>query len=166
MNTKDLKSFRAVYEEPSINQAAKKLFITPQGLSRNIRALETELYTVLFERTRQGVKPTESACLLYGRAEGLVRQLKAVENGNRQLKNKGIVLRIGCACGVFNVLPFRLVQRFTEENSRIRVEWNDGNPWSAWMTYLYYINMVHIYINCTDCSNRACLKSKKIGITT
>ncbi|WP_235839108.1 LysR family transcriptional regulator [Clostridium sp. Marseille-P2415] len=125
MNTKDLKSFKAVYEERSINQAAKKLFITPQGLSKNIRALETELDTVLFERTRQGVKPTESACLLYDRAEVLIRQFKAVENGIRQLKNRGIVLRIGCACGVFNVLPFRLVQRFTEENSRIRVEWNE-----------------------------------------
>ncbi len=125
MNIKDLKSFKTVYEEQSINQAAKKLFITPQGLSKNIRVLETELDTVLFERTRQGVKPTESACLLYDRAEVLIRQLKALENGIKQLKNKGIVLRIGCACGVFNVLPFRLVQMFTEENRQIRVEWNE-----------------------------------------
>ena len=50
MNVKDLKSFEAVYEERGINQAAQKLFITPQGLSRNIKMLESELDTVLFER--------------------------------------------------------------------------------------------------------------------
>ena len=46
MNVKDLKSFEAVYEERGINQAAQKLFITPQGLSRNIKMLESELDTV------------------------------------------------------------------------------------------------------------------------
>ena len=30
MDTKDLKAFTTVYEEKSINAAAKKLFITPQ----------------------------------------------------------------------------------------------------------------------------------------
>ena len=34
MNVKDLKSFEAVCEGRGINQAAQKLFITPQGLSR------------------------------------------------------------------------------------------------------------------------------------
>lgn len=125
MNTKDLESFKAVFEARSINQAAKKLYITPQGLSKNLKALEVELDTVLFERTRQGVKPTESAFLLFDKAELLIRQLKAVEQGIRQLNHHDIVLRIGCACGVFNVLPFQLVQRFMEEHSHIRVEWNE-----------------------------------------
>lgn len=125
MNTKDLKSFIAVYEARSINQAAKKLFITPQGLSKNIKALETELQTTLFERNRQGVKPTESAYLLYDKAEVLIQQFNAVENGIRQLNQQDIVLRIGCACGVFNVLPFALIQRFMKENNGIQVEWNE-----------------------------------------
>lgn len=125
MNTKDLKSFETVYEEQSINQAAKKLFITPQGLSKNIKALEQELDTVLFERTRQGVSPTESAYLLYEKAEFLIRQFETVEYGIRQLKHQKISLRIGCACGVFNVLPFRLLQTFMEEQHQIAVEWSE-----------------------------------------
>ena len=65
MNTKDLKCFEAVYQENSISRAARRLYITPQGLGKNIRNLEAELETVLFERTKQGVCPTESADFLY-----------------------------------------------------------------------------------------------------
>ncbi|MCA5959357.1 LysR family transcriptional regulator [Blautia sp. RD014234] len=47
MNTKDLKCFEAVYQEKSISRAARRLYITPQGLGKNIRTLEAELETVL-----------------------------------------------------------------------------------------------------------------------
>ena len=123
MNVKDLKSFEAVYEERGINQAAQKLFITPQGLSRNIKMLESELDTVLFERTKQGVRPTESAELLHERAGILIREFEEIRNGIQQLKNEKRLLRIGCACGVFNVLSFPVIQRFIDENPEISVEW-------------------------------------------
>ncbi len=42
MDTKDLRCFCRVYEERGINQAAKQLFISPQGLSRIIAKLEAE----------------------------------------------------------------------------------------------------------------------------
>ena len=45
MDTKDLRAFLRVYEEKSVNKAAKQLFITPQGLSRVIHNLETDLDT-------------------------------------------------------------------------------------------------------------------------
>lgn len=123
MNVKDLKSFEAVYEELSINQAAQRLFISPQGLSRNIKLLEGELDTILFERTKQGVRPTGSAHLLHERAGILIREFEEIRNGIQQLKNEKRLLRIGCACGVFNVLSFPLIQEFIEENSAISVEW-------------------------------------------
>ena len=52
MDTKEIRSFRLVYEERSINKAAEQLFITPQGLSRIIHNLEEELQITLFERTK------------------------------------------------------------------------------------------------------------------
>ena len=64
MNTKDLKCFEAVYQEKSISRAARRLYITPQGLGKNIRTLEAELETVLFERTKQGMRPTQGADFL------------------------------------------------------------------------------------------------------
>ena len=125
MNTKDLKCFEAVYQENSISRAARRLYITPQGLGKNIRNLEAELETVLFERTKQGMRPTQSADFLYGRTKKIIQELEELENGVRQLENRKIVLRIGCACGVFNVLPFELILNFMRENPHIRVEWNE-----------------------------------------
>ena len=125
MNTKDLKCFEAVYQEKSISRAAGRLYITPQGLGKNIRTLEAELETVLFERTKQGMRPTQSADFLYGRTKKIIQELEELENGVRQLENRKIVLRIGCACGVFNVLPFELILNFMRENPDIRVEWNE-----------------------------------------
>lgn len=125
MNTKDLKCFEAVYQEKSISRAAGRLYITPQGLGKNIRTLEAELETVLFERTKQGMRPTQSADFLYGRTKKIIQELEELENGVRQLENRKIVLRIGCACGVFNVLPFELILNFMRENPHIRVEWNE-----------------------------------------
>lgn len=60
MDTRDLRCFRLVYEEGSINKAANQLFITPQGLSRIIRKLEDEFQTSLFKRTTSGTIPTKS----------------------------------------------------------------------------------------------------------
>ena len=123
MNIKDLKCFEAVYEQKSINKAAKQLYITPQGLGSNIRSLENELGTVLFERAKQGVTPTESAQLLYKRAGLLIEEFEQIRNEVQQLSHREDVLRIGCACGVFNVIPFKLIQDFIEENTPVKVEW-------------------------------------------
>lgn len=123
MNTKDLRCFEAVYEERSISRAAQKLYITPQGLSKNIKILENELKTVLFKRTSQGMMPTESAELLYRKAGDIIRQLEELNLSIRQLENHKIIFRIGYACGVFNVIPLRLIQQFIRENDNIRVEW-------------------------------------------
>lgn len=65
MNMNELKSFQVVYQERSMNQAAKKLYITSQGLGRIIQNLEKELGVQLFERSARGVEPTEAAELLH-----------------------------------------------------------------------------------------------------
>ncbi|MBE6023527.1 MAG: LysR family transcriptional regulator [Cellulosilyticum sp.] len=122
MDLKDLKSFVAVYETRSIHQAAKRLYITPQGLGSIIKTLEKRLDTVLFERDKQGVKPTESAELLYKRAFGLIEQFEKMINEMEQLKKQASRLRVGCACGTFNVLPFEYIQEFIKENLDIQVE--------------------------------------------
>lgn len=46
-----------------------------------------------------------------------------VENGIKQLSNNRIRLRIGLACGVFHVLPFRIILNFCKENPEIEVNW-------------------------------------------
>ena len=125
MNAKDLKCFQAVYEEKSISRAARRLFITPQGLSKNIRQLEEELHGALFVRTAQGMAPTESGRFLYERSGRVVHQLEEIENGLRQLEQRRERLRIGCANGVLNLLPLRVILAFGEEHPELRLEWRE-----------------------------------------
>ncbi len=125
MNTKDLKCFQTVFEEQSVSRAAKRLFITPQGLSKNIRQLEEELHTVLFQRTAQGMLPTDAGRFLYGKSEQIFRELEGLENGLRQLEQRKDRLRIGCASGALNLLPFPLILEFGQNHPEIRLEWRE-----------------------------------------
>ena len=122
LDLKDLKSFEMVYETRSINRAAKKLYITPQGLGNVIKTLEKELDTVLFERDKQDVRPTASAQLLHKRSFSLIHQFEEIQNEMEQLKCQEVRLRIGCACGAFNVLPFEHIRTFMKQNEQIQVE--------------------------------------------
>ena len=75
MNTTTLKCFQMVYEEKSISRAARRLYITPQGLSRSIRQLEEELDALLFLRTVRGMEPTESGRFLYEKSGRIIREI-------------------------------------------------------------------------------------------
>lgn len=59
MNTKAILCFIRCYKERSINQAAKQLFITPQGLSKIIQNLENEFHTPLLVHTKTGITLTK-----------------------------------------------------------------------------------------------------------
>ncbi len=60
MDTKDIRGFIRSFELRSINKAAGDLFISPQGLGKAINRLEAELGVKLFDRTPNGLVPTES----------------------------------------------------------------------------------------------------------
>lgn len=60
-----LESFLVLYEELNISKACKRLYITQQGLSKQIQSLEKKLDIILFERSKRGVIPTEIAHTLY-----------------------------------------------------------------------------------------------------
>lgn len=66
---RQLRCFLALYETLNFSDAARKLFLTQPTLSYQIRALETELGTVLFERTTCYVKPTRAGDLFAGFAQ-------------------------------------------------------------------------------------------------
>lgn len=53
MNFEELKCFQKVYQLKSMNQAAKELYLTAQGVGRIINKLENELNTSLFYGVRK-----------------------------------------------------------------------------------------------------------------
>lgn len=125
MDTRDLRCFRLVYEERSINKAAHALFITPQGLSRIIQKLENELQTQLFERTKNGTTPTESGHYLYTQSQELLYQLEDLKQKMHQLNHRQRTLRIGFACGALNVLPLNKLSRLTDTDPDLLLQWEE-----------------------------------------
>lgn len=125
LNTKELLYFKTVYEEKSINQAAKKLYITSQGLGRNIRALETEFQVKLFERTKKGVEPTPYAELLYKKTGTLIQQLEELSAEFAKLKSGGEKFRIGLSYGILKIFSMRVILEFIRENPQFQIEWKE-----------------------------------------
>lgn len=125
MDTRDIRCFCRVYEERGINQAAKQLFITPQGLSRIITKLETELQAVLFERSARGISPTASGSYLYENCRELLNRLEDIEIEIRRIQRMDRELRLGFSCGVLNVFPFHKLERFKIENADIPIQWEE-----------------------------------------
>ena len=65
MTIKELEEYQVICSKGSLSKAAKALFITPQGLSRVLKNLETELDCTLVNRVASGLELTESGkCLL------------------------------------------------------------------------------------------------------
>lgn len=62
---KSLQAFEAAYMHKSFADAAKELSVTASAISHSIQSLEDVLGTLLFERARRGVVPTEAGARLY-----------------------------------------------------------------------------------------------------
>lgn len=125
MNTNQLKCFIEVYKSCSINKSAKKLFMTAQGVGKNIQSLESELDACLFVRTPNGVFPTESGKLFFERAGVILSQLEDLSASIQRLNKENMVLRIGYECGIFNIIPFEIIMKFMNENPNIQLSWNE-----------------------------------------
>jgi DNA-binding transcriptional LysR family regulator len=69
------RSFAAVVEHGSLSAAARSLGLSQPTLGRHMEALEQGLGTTLFERTLQGLKPTDTALRLYEPVTGAQRAL-------------------------------------------------------------------------------------------
>lgn len=80
IETKPLYYFVAAYEEGSVTAAASRCFIAQPSITHAIKSLETSLGTKLFERSKQGVKPTPEGEKLYKLALELLLQIQQIES--------------------------------------------------------------------------------------
>lgn len=122
MDTKELKSFIAVYEERSINAASSRLFITPQGLSQIIKRMEIELEIDLFTRTSSGVIPTQYGDALYERSKKIMDELDNIKmNTQVSGQNKKYKLHVVSTLGVIDYLTVRFIKEFKENHRNIEL---------------------------------------------
>lgn len=76
MDVKQLKALVTVAEVGSVTRASELLHLVQPAVTRQIRTLEQELGVGLFERTRQGMRPTEAGRTLVERARRALGELE------------------------------------------------------------------------------------------
>lgn len=123
MDSHAIRCFQRVFEKESIHQAAKDLCMTPQGVSRVISALEGEMQTALFIRSRKGMEATPEGRYFYEHTQELTRQLLDLQLGMQALKRKKAGLHIGFSCGVLNILSIHVLKGVMACHPDKSLEW-------------------------------------------
>jgi len=83
MELRHLRYFVAVAEELNFTHAAARLRVAQPALSRQVKDLEFELQTPLFERGRTGVQLTRAGRVFYQRARSIIAQAAEAANEAR-----------------------------------------------------------------------------------
>ena len=100
MDIRGFHYFNAVYEEKSIREAARRLFISPQGLGKIIRTMESEFSTTFFERTNNGLVPTESGVIFYKWSKDFTDNMNVLRDQISESDSSIRTLRVAWANGV------------------------------------------------------------------
>ena len=105
MDIRSLQCFRLAYETKTVGKAAKRAYLTRQGLSQILRGLEAELKQDLFVRNPQGLEPTELADTIYPKAVELLNtyeDIQALCNAGQERRR-----RYGSASRTASSSPYR-----------------------------------------------------------
>ncbi|MFE5022302.1 LysR substrate-binding domain-containing protein [Streptomyces sp. NPDC056656] len=130
---RDLRYFVAVAEELHFTRAAERLYVSQPALSKQIRMLERQMGTELFDRDRQGVRLTLAGAALLPHARAVLAAwetgAEAVERARAE-QLATLVVGMSTSPGRGGLLP-AVRSRFTEAHpdARIRlrqVGWDDA----------------------------------------
>lgn len=126
MTIKDLENFRTVCLEQSITKAARQLYITPQGLSKSIKNLESELNTQLLNRNSSGITLTETGQYLYEHLHELLDSYYNIYMGIQkiqQTRNREIDLL--SAYGILRLVTPECINDFRRKYPEITVHYRE-----------------------------------------
>ncbi len=111
MEFHQLRYFTAAAELLSISRAAERLHVSQPALSRQIRVLEDELGTPLFDRIRQRIRLTEAGAAFLPRARQILQDAEqAVREVRGQFGGARASLRLGFITPILDdlVVPPRI----------------------------------------------------------
>ena len=122
---KQLRAFCAVAKSGKMTDAAEELYLSQPAISLQVRALERELDTVLFERHGPRINLTREGQELYEMAQPLVESLETLNaRFNRRMRgdlDSGEVVIAAGESTIIYLLP-RLVQHFRTRYPNIHVQ--------------------------------------------
>lgn len=88
MNIRDLSVFKTVAEERNLTKASKLLYMTPQGISKVIKNLESECDCELFLRTGNGMELSECGKRFWNYAKNVENEYYNMRNEILRIKQK------------------------------------------------------------------------------
>ena len=99
MDDKQLKNFMKLYELRNMHKAAEELFISQQGLSKSIQALDKDLRVQLFERDNNGMRPTMAGDYFFQKMMPLRNRMMQIRKNTRIIGGGRAQLRISYSFG-------------------------------------------------------------------
>ncbi len=129
MELRHLRYFVAVAEELNFTHAAAKLRLAQPALSRQIRALEEELQTSLFERTHSGVLLTHAGRTFLPRARAILSA--ADDAANEARTASGVIsgrVTIGYPTGLHLNYLAPVIASFRKAHPRVELDFFHGLP--------------------------------------
>lgn len=143
VNYERLQTFIAVAEKNSFSEAAKKLFVTQPTITSQIKALEEELQTKLFERTTKTVKLTQSGEILLKYAKDIVQLSSLARKEILKIEEKIYGdLKIGCSLTIGEYILPHFLKRFKEKYPLIHMQAKISN--SASIIHHIKDQVVHV----------------------
>jgi len=119
---RQLEYFVAIAAERSFQRAARACGVSQPGLSAQIRQLEDQLETQLFERDRRQVLLTDAGAELLGWAQGILRDVRELEEAARgHAKPLTGELRLGVIPTVAPYLLPRVLPAVREQYPELRL---------------------------------------------
>jgi LysR family transcriptional regulator, benzoate and cis,cis-muconate-responsive activator of ben and cat genes len=121
MESRSLRYFHAVAEERSFRRAARRLLMTQPPLSREVRRLERELGTALFDRSTQPITLTPAGEVLAREAEAILGRIDRAAEVTRRLGDRRAHLRVSFLGAAANGLLPDAVRGFRADHPGVHL---------------------------------------------
>ena len=129
MRLSQIRDFVAVIESGSMNGAARSLAVSQPGITKSIKALESELHVQLVQRTTRGVVPTAYGRAFYLRARVAQSELCRGEQELEQLAGRaGGSVAFGTSPFAAAVIVPEAVNAFRKQFPGADVRVVEGSP--------------------------------------
>ena len=127
MNIKHLQYMIEIERVGSISQAAKNLYVGQPNLSRILREVEDSVGFTIFDRTHQGIRPTERGMAFLQHAHNILREMDAIETMGTGI-TEGNRLRV---CIPHSTAAFHMICKYLIpliESKRINAVIRESHP--------------------------------------
>jgi DNA-binding transcriptional LysR family regulator len=126
METRDLEIYLTIAQEKNMTRAAKKLYMSPQGLSKIVRKIEEELTCSLFVRVAHGIKLTESGLCLQKYATHILNDFRNAKSDIRCIEQRqNQVVDLLSSYGIIRLLTPDCLLKFQEKYPDITLRYRE-----------------------------------------